>query len=316
MCLNRSGLRNGGLVILLLLMIGVVPDAVGQGRMSKRGGTVATGTNSFTQPQLLNAATDPTLRYPIGSLVGSLCASMAYGWLDVSRTSIHFKVVQPLKRLEQGFDIQKADIGSTKIVEQAIRFRGGSKKYTIYYASEDRWESIHNCPDFWEIASLGQRGTSSILDALSNFDGVLAQVQAAAVPPPVVIPTVANPTVSVPEPKPAPATPPAILVMAPSGAGPDQVVDVHDSPMTIRGFTMDTSGIPVVKINDSPANMRPQSNQSAEFWSEPLPLKPGDNRMEISASNAAGLERKITFLVRFTPKPSTIAPKSGLFTRA
>ena len=267
-------------------------------------------TSSFTQPQLLNADTDPTLRYPIGSLVGTLCASMAYGWLDISHTGIHFRVVQPLKRLDQGFDIRTGEISDIKIWQQSIRFHSGSKKYTIFYAPEDRWESIHNCPAFWDVANLGERGTASIRDALSNFGSVLAQVKAAtAPPPPVVAAPVVNPAAAATEPKPAPFAPPAILMITPSGAGSNQVVDASDSPLTIRGFAMDATGIPVVKINGSPANMRPQSNQAAEFWSEPLPLQPGGNPIEIIAANAAHLETKVVFQVRYTPKPVPVASK-------
>jgi hypothetical protein len=303
------GLRKYCTVFFLCLIMGFAPAAQAQRKASKRGGTGLSSTNNFTQPQLLNADTDPTLRYPIGSLVGSLCSSMAYGWLDISRTSIHFKVVQPLKRLDQGFDIHAGEISDITIWQQSIRFRGGSKKYTIYYAPEDRWESVHNCPDFWSVAGLGEQGTASIHGALLNFASVLAQVKAATAPPPPVAPPVATPTVTPPEPKPAPSAPPAILVMAPSGAGANQVVDANASPLTIRGFAMDSTGIPVVKINGSPANMRPQSTQAAEFWSEPLPLQAGENPIEITAYNAAHLETKLVFVVRYAPKPTPVATK-------
>jgi hypothetical protein len=234
---------------------------------------------------------------------------MAYGWLDISRGGIHFKVAQPLKRLNDGFDIRTGEISDIRFWQQAIRFRSGSKKYTIYYAPENLWESIHTAPDFWSVTSLGERGTGSIHDALLNFDSVLAQVKAATAPPtPVVAPPVVTPAVAVPEPKPAPSTPPAVVLLAPSGVSSGQFVDANDSPLNIRGFAMDTTGIPVVKINGAPANMRPQSNQAAEFWSEPLPLQPGENPMEIVATNAAHLETKLVFQVRYTPKPAPVAP--------
>jgi hypothetical protein len=307
---RRRGLGKGGIVLLLCLIIAFASAAPAQERASKRGGTMLSNVDIFTQPQLLNADTNPTLRYPIGSLVGALCSSMAYGWLDISHTGIHFKVVQPLKRLNEGFDLRAGEISDIKIWQQSIRFRSGPKKYTVFYASEDRWESIHNCPGFWDVASLGQRGTASIQEALSNFDSVLAQVKAAtAPPPPVVAPPVVNPAVTAPEPKPTPSAPPAVLLIAPSGAGSNPVVDANESPLTIRGFAMDATGIPVVKINGAPANLRPQSNQAAEFWSEPLPLQPGGNPMEIIASNAAHAETKVVFVVRYTPKPAPVAPK-------
>ena len=186
----------------------------------------------------------------------------------------------------------------------------GQRRHVIFYVVEDNWGSIHNCPAYFAAERLGERGTYSIYNAFLNFDSVLAQVKAATAPPPMAVaPPVVNPAVSAPEPKPTPSAPPAILLIAPSGAGSNQVVDASDSPLTIRGFAMDSTGIPVVRINGSPANMRPQSNQAAEFWSEPLPLQPGGNPMEIIASNAAHAETKLIFLVRYTPKPAPVAPK-------
>ena len=244
MSLNLRWLRNLTAVPLLCLIIGFASPASAQ-RASKRSGTVPSETSTFAQPQLLNAATDPTLRYPIGSLVGSLCASMAYGWLDISRTSAHFKVVQPLKRVNEGFEIRPGEISDIKIWQQAIRFRGGSKKYTIYYAPPDLWGSIRDCPAFWDVAGMGQRGTASIQEAFTNFDSVLAQVKAAsAPPPPVAAPTAITPAVTTPEPKPAPSAAPAILLIAPSVTGSNQVVDTNESPMTLRGFAWTPRGSP------------------------------------------------------------------------
>jgi len=309
MGMRLRGLGRGCLVPFLCLVIGIASAAPAQ-RAAKRGGTIISDTNDFIQPQLLNAGTDPTLHYPIASLPGMTCAGVVYGWLDISHAGIQFKVVQPLNKLEAGFEARTADISEVKIWQTSVRFRIGSKKHVIFYLAESNWGSIHNCPAYFAAESLGERGTLSIYNAFLNFDSVLAQVKAAtAPPPPVAAPPVVSPAATVPEPKPTPPAPPAIVLTTPSGAGSNQVVDANDSPLTIRGFAMDSTGIPVVKINGSPANMRPQSNQAAEFWSEPLPLQPGGNPMEIIASNAAHSETKVVFTVRYTPKPAPVAPK-------
>jgi hypothetical protein len=73
---------------------------------------------------------------------------------------------------------------------------------------------------------------------------------------------------------------------------------------------MDASGIPVVMINGAPANMRPQSSQAAEFWSDPLPLQPGNNRFQVSASNAAHAETHFDVLVHYTPKAAPPNPRA------
>jgi hypothetical protein len=99
----------------------------------------------------------------------------------------------------------------------------------------------------------------------------------------------------------APQSPPAIVIVDPSVPASGQVLDVATSPLILRGIVMDSLGIPVVTINGMPAALRPKSAQAAEFTSDPMVLQPGDNRMEITATNAAHREAKIVFLARFTP---------------
>ena len=57
-------------------------------------------------------------------------------------------------------------------------------------------------------------------------------------------------------------------------------------------------------------NMRPQNTQAAEFWSDPLPLKPGNNPIQITASNSAHVEAKVAFTVHYTPKAAPVNPKA------
>jgi hypothetical protein len=152
---------------------------------------------------------------------------------------------------------------------------------------------------------VGALGTASIFQAIRNFDNVLAMVKP---PAPVVAPVLVAPP---PEPKPAaPASPPAIVVASPAGVGANQTVEAQQTPLVVRGVAMDSGGIPVVSINGSPANMRPQNTQAAEFWSDPLPLQPGPNSILISASNSAQVETKIAFTVHFTPKAAPVNTKS------
>ena len=94
----------------------------------------------------------------------------------------------------------------------------------------------------------------SVCQAIRNFDNVLAMVKPPA--PPVTTAVVAPP----PEPKPsAPPAPPAIVVASPSGAGANQTIESNESTLVIRGVAMDSTGIPVVSINGTGVNMRPQT---------------------------------------------------------
>jgi hypothetical protein len=80
--------------------------------------------------------------------------------------------------------------------------------------------------------------------------------------------------------------------------------------VVIRGVAMDSTGIPVVRINGAPANMRPQTTQAAEFWSDPLPLQVGSNAIQIVASNSAHVETNLALTVNYKPKPAPASPRA------
>jgi hypothetical protein len=147
------------------------------------------------------------------------------------------------------------------------------------------------------------------LRAFDNFDFALSLARPPVPEPPAVV----DHPVAAPSPPPQPAAPPAapnIALVAPASTGGNRPIEQDVSPLVIRGAVMDPSGIPVVTINGLPANMRPQSNQAAEFWSDPLALQPGDNRFQISAANAARVETHLVVLVHYTPKVAPSNPRA------
>ena len=199
------------------------------------------------------------------------------------------------------------EIGDLKIEQTYLMFHRGAdkKRYTLFYLFQDRWGTIHSGPGSMQASAVGALGTASIFQAMRNFDNVLAMVKPPAPPPAPVV--VAAP----PQPKPpAPPPPPTIVVASPTGAGETQTVESQETPLVIRGVAMDSLGIPVVSINGSPANMRPQNNQAAEFWSDPLTLQPGANPIQIAASNSSHVEAKVAFTVHYTPKPPPVNPRA------
>jgi hypothetical protein len=111
-------------------------------------------------------------------------------------------------------------------------------------------------------------------------------------------------------PSPAPPSPPAIVLSSPPGAGEGQTIEFNESTVVIRGVAMDSTGIPVVTINGSPVNMRPQTTQAAEFWSDPLPLQAGSNRIQIVAANSAHIEAKLDLTVQYKPKAAPVNPRA------
>jgi hypothetical protein len=284
----------------------MVASAGQAARKKSRTGSSA-APDDYTKPQLLNADTAPTLRYPVASFSGWSVKSTSYGWFDVTRQGIRFSVVQPADKISEGFNMSSAEITDLKIDQTYLMFHRGAdkKRYSVFYLSQDRWGTIHSGPGAMGAANVGALGTASIFQAIRNFDNVLAMVKP---PEPVAAAPVTPPQ---PEPKTvAPPAPPAIVIASPSGAGDNQTVETEQATVIVRGVAMDSTGIPVVSINDAPANMRPQNTQASEFWSDPLPLQPGANAVKITASNSAHVETKVSFTVHYTPKVAPVNPKA------
>ncbi|HET7842011.1 MAG TPA: hypothetical protein VFM21_10420, partial [Terriglobia bacterium] len=107
--------------------------------------------------------------------------------------------------------------------------------------------------------------------------------------------------------QPAAAAPPTIILVEPSATA-GQAIEVSSATLKIRGVAMDSTGFPVVHINGNPANMKPQNTQAAEFWSDPISLQPGENKIEISALNREQVESKLAFVARYTPPAPPQAP--------
>jgi len=103
--------------------------------------------------------------------------------------------------------------------------------------------------------------------------------------------------------QPPPAAPPTIVLVEPSVDNSGQTLEVTNSALTIRGVAMDNSGIPAVTINGTPADVHPKSPQAVEFSSDPIILQPGENRIEVSASNTSHAEAKFVFIARYTAPP-------------
>jgi len=299
------------IVLLSFLILAVPSVAAAQARAKKNSRLdVPATSNTAIQPQLLNADTNPTLRFPIARASLSV-SSISYGWLDITRGGIHYTVEQPPKKLDDGFSASTAEIRDLKLEDRnnTVVFRDGNKRETIFYDPQENWGSVRGGREFFAQTAEGASGTQSIYKTMLDFEAMLALVKSTAAPP---APVIAAPVAPAPPPPTpvAPPAPPAIVVASPSGAGDNQTVELNESPLVIRGVAMDSTGMPVVSINGSPANMRPQNPQAAEFWSDPLPLQPGANPIQINASNSAHVEAKVAFTVHYTPKAAPANPRA------
>lgn len=102
---------------------------------------------------------------------------------------------------------------------------------------------------------------------------------------------------------PMPAAPPTIVLVEPSVENSGQTLEVTNSALTIRGVAVDDTGIRAVTINGASAAVHPKSPQAVEFSSDPIILQPGENRIEVSASDTSHAKAKVVFIARYTPPP-------------
>ena len=173
-----------GRTLLVVVAIGICLNAFAAGQFAKRRskkGAVDEDTGEITKPQVLNPdSSNPILRYPAASLSGWSVMSTSYGWFDVTRDGIRYTVVQPKGKLDEGFESGKAELSDIEIKYAYLYFKASGKKHMVFYMPEESWGSIHSGPGAMAASGRGGMGTSSILQAIRNFDRVLAQVK----PPP------------------------------------------------------------------------------------------------------------------------------------
>jgi len=356
-----------GATFLILIFAGLILfDSVSLSASKKkvRPGAAEEETGELPKPQILDADTNPTLRYPAASFSGWSIFSTSYGWFDINKDGIRYTPVEPKGKVNEGFEAPLQEISDIQLKYAYLTFRAGNKKHTVFYVTQDRWGSIHSGPGAMQAAAMGSSGTASMLQALKNFDRVLAAVK----PPPPPAPqltlraepatlergrsvtllwTSMNATSVVLEPgdkamptegtlsltpeesttytlvatgpggsktasaavtvtQPAAAAPPTIVLVEPSAVS-GQTIEASGPTLKIRGVAMDSTGFPIVSINGSPANMKPENAQAAAFWTDPLNLHDGENKFEIVAANRAQAQARLNFTVHYTPPAPPLA---------
>jgi len=305
MVVDLVAIRQRAMVMVVLVVFAAAGGLSAQ-KSARQSGKPESSSNDKQGPQLLNADTNPTLRFPVARM-GHMNATISFGWLDVSRQSVRYQVEQPAEKSRDSFDVPRQQLRGVDFQGLFLEF-SNPKLQRIFYLPPSEWESLHSGMGIVSAAEGGWEATQGIAQAIRNFDLALSIARPRAVETPAAVPGPSEP----PPPAPKPAAPdavPSIVVVAPAGAGGERSVEQDGAPLVIRGAVMDAGGIPVVTIDGSPANMRPQTNHAAEFWSDPLPLKPGANRFEISAANAAHVESHVTVRVHYQPRPAPPSPR-------
>ena len=287
-------------VLLLVLFLSVPVFGMGK-KQQRKGGDF--DLSDIIRPELINAPADPTLRFPVMPEGGTV-SGVTYGWLDISNTTIRYTAVQPKNKSERSFELSRLGISDLRLAEGWVIFRNGNNRQSLAYMPQDRWGTVHTSIGMNAAAKRESLGSASIYKTLLNFDRVMALVNPAAAP------GAAQAVTSMSAAKMGGiSTPPAIVLSSPPGASEGHPVEWQDPMIVIRGVAMDNNGIPVVKINGMAANMKPQTAQAAEFWSDPLTLQVGTNTIRVAATNSARLEGKVVLTIDYKPKAPSVNTK-------
>ncbi len=291
----RLPLRNSFLLVLIL-----TAPVFGLGKkQQKKGGDF--DLSDIIRPELINAPADPTLRFPVMPEGGTVMG-VTYGWLDITNTTIRYTAVQPKNKSERSFEVSRLGISDLRLSDGWVIFRNGDNRQSLAYMPQDRWGTVHTSIGMNSAAKRESLGSASIYKTLLNFDRVMALVNPGATPA----------VAQMPAPKGGGVTsPPAIVLSSPPGAVEGHPVDWQEPTIVVRGVALDSTGMPLIKINGMAANMRSQTAQAAEFWSDPLTLQLGTNTIRIVATNSAHLEGKVVLTINYRPK-SPAANTKGL----
>jgi hypothetical protein len=149
------------------------------------------------KPQLLNADSNATLRYPVAVWE----SSTSYGWLDVTRSGLTYTVVNS-RRLgktfggrkfaqgegqhlvtpasdagNEGFEVSSSEIRANGLKGGALIIAFSNRYPQIIYLPPDQWGTVDKPRQFQEAGVMNLAGTMAIQRSLQNFDAILATVQ-------------------------------------------------------------------------------------------------------------------------------------------
>jgi hypothetical protein len=270
------------------------------------------------EAQLVNASTFPTIRIPVShsTLNWTLIKPRiraSFGWLEIDRDTVRYNLVRQsrvTKEADQGFDLSRTALLDLKMEYGAAEFRADGLRHFFTYSPQSHWDAVDaSTASARNISQADGVYTPYVVRALQSFDGAVADLklqQQSTIPPPLVVQPEPPP---VPKPVAAP-TPPVLVLMAPGGASASQTIEVNEPTLTVRGVAMDDAGLPTITINGTGAALRPKNDKAAEFWSDPISLKPGANPIDIVATSPAKATAHFQFVAQYTPKAVPVNPRA------
>ena len=290
------------LILILILVLGSCSPV--SGSSDKKSDRRDASVFLAVKPEILNPESNPTLRYPVMHWYGAIW-SVTYGWLDISRDSVRYEVQHPPKKADHGFISARSAVAKIKWQGDWLKFEAAGKGHHLIYLPPERWDTVHTGFGMSGAGSQYSAFTAAVAQALQNFAHVLALVKPPPPPAPPKLETKPQPGVVAP-----PPAPPTIILLDPLVGASSETIQVKNATLSVRGIATDTTSLPMVTINGTPANMKPRSAQAVEFWSDPFTLESGQNPFEIIATNSAKASARFRFVALYTPPPMPAPSKA------
>ena len=205
-CFRRTCL----LLVILLFIPFLKADAfqvwgVAKAKKGSASPAVTPQAGEAPKPQLLNADSNPTLRYPVSVWESSISC----GWLDVTRSGVTYTVVEsgrngkPSRGVKfmshgeaqylvapasdvgsEGFEVSLSEITDIRLLKGSLLQIAFAKRAPLLtYLPQDQWGTVQKPRQFQEAAQLNLAGTMAVQRGMQNFDSVLAEVKPPAPPP-------------------------------------------------------------------------------------------------------------------------------------
>ena len=173
--------------------------ASGKARRGSSARPVPTSTPEAPKPQLLNADTNPTLRYPVAVWE----ASVSCGWLDVTQSGTSYTAVQSGQKSkpaygkkfagpaggshfvtpaaaagDEDFTVNSNEITGTQLIKNVLQIKFGKRAPMVIYLAQDYWGAVAGKPKvFEEYAQSNPTGTLAVQRGVQSFAAVLAEVK-------------------------------------------------------------------------------------------------------------------------------------------
>ncbi|MFZ0960025.1 MAG: hypothetical protein WAO35_03910 [Terriglobia bacterium] len=198
----RLRFRRTCLLLVIFLsfpLLQVEAMQFGGGRTQKIGAArpAARPIGEAPKPQLLNADSNPTLRYPVAVLE----STVSRGWLDVTRTGVSYTVVESGrqgrapsgKRFFPGdahylvapaeaagseeFDVSLSEMKANGLKGNALMIAFSNRTPQLIYLPQEQWGTVEKPRQFQAAGALNLAGTMAIQRAMQNFGGALAELK-------------------------------------------------------------------------------------------------------------------------------------------